>query len=118
MCRPKTVPGCLFEISFKSGRRFTDGPIKKEEKEEEEKGLPVHTLANKLSHVTNEITFFQCAPELGAEGTHGRDTEIAQIVVFFCCRFFYQSARSASTAYAFCMHGEVQNKVYSQLGAA
>lgn len=38
------------------------GPLKK---------LPVYTLANKLSHITNEITFFQCALELQDEGMHG-----------------------------------------------
>lgn len=50
----------VFEISGR--RRITRGPIKK---------LPVYTLANKLSHVTNEITFFQCALELRDEGMQG-----------------------------------------------
>lgn len=39
------------------------GPLKK---------LPVYTLANKLSHITNEITFFQRAPELRDGGCRGK----------------------------------------------
>ena len=42
----------------------------------------MNTLANKLSHITNEITFLSVPLELGDEGMHGYDTKIAQIACF------------------------------------
>ena len=46
----------------------------------------MNTLANKLSHITNEITFLSVPLELGDEGMHGHDTKIAQIACFLSAR--------------------------------
>lgn len=67
-------------------------------------------VANKLSHTTNEITFFSLPWNFERRACTGKDGEIAQIICFFIGVLDLQSA-----VYAFFMHhGE---KVYSQLEA-
>lgn len=83
--------------------------------------MPLCIVANKLSHITNVITFLQFALELWEEGSaRGKTVKQLKSSCFFClfvCFLIFISVLDLqSSVYAFFMHGEGK-KVHSQLEA-